>query len=528
MKKGLLSTIFLLSMFLVLGKLSAEGLNAPWEGRDISDPSCVMWHALDSYCPPEEKSLVVIITVFNAKKWYKVVLDSVFAQKYKNYRVIIVFDKPTDGCEELMIRYVKRKKQEHRVTFIRNTEWKSQLANHYTAGHMCDDHEIMINLDCDDCFAHEYVLTLINKVYNAYPHIYCTYGGSEYWPKDFATNCNTPIPAQVIEEGNFRYAHHADLFRWAWWHPRTFYAWVFKQVKLQDLLHESSFKPLGPSPDSAFMYPIFEMLSTKNAAECHFMHIPDILYIWNMKNPLSQWCSSGGKQFIINRLIASWEPYEQLKNPAIGRMGQFKDNKADLVIWSEDPNQLEILLNSLIMHVMNSGHMYVFYPVNAAELTSKYGVLQETFPQVHFVQLTNENGKQTFEQALNNLSQQHVLLLTDTVEIQKSIDCTYCIQELERTFAHGFYLGLSQQEISSDDIPEYAPVTDTLGAWQFKFAQNRGARAYDCNLVLYRKAEMLSWLADQSYNTLTELKNCWLGFNEQPDRIGRKVGLFLR
>ncbi len=71
-----------------------------------------------------EKPIVVVIPSYKNERWYKQNLDSVFNQRYSNYRVIYV-----DDCSPLtngvslassVESYAKQKNQQHRVTVFRN------------------------------------------------------------------------------------------------------------------------------------------------------------------------------------------------------------------------------------------------------------------------------------------------------------------------------------------------------------------------------------------------------------------------
>ncbi len=81
-----------------------------------------------------ERPIVITITSYNNKDWYERNLDSVFSQQYTNYRIIYADDASQDETADLVVNYVHNRGQGHRVTLIRNKEWASQLANHYTGG----------------------------------------------------------------------------------------------------------------------------------------------------------------------------------------------------------------------------------------------------------------------------------------------------------------------------------------------------------------------------------------------------------
>lgn len=494
--------------------------NLKWESREIIESENPVWTLLKDFKPKTEKKFAVIITAFNVKDWYKINLDSVFGQEYKNYRVIYIDDKSTDDTPNLVEKYIKDCGQEKKVTLIKNQVWKSQMANHYTAAHLCDDDEIMINLDCDDWFAHKDVLTLYNKIFTAYPDVWVTYGGTEYWPKEFGF-ANRPVPERHTIYNTFREGQYDDKFTWAWWHPRVFYAWVFKQVKLQDLIHQSSFKPMAPSPDSAFMYPILEL------SGFHTKYIPDVTYIWNMRNPLSQWCSSGTKQLEINRLSASWEKYEKLKQSQEGCQNKFMYSNADLIIFSnKNARKLSRYLKSVISNVKNIKKIHVLYESDD-DSAPLYNLMKKTFEDINFINCNDRQAeiKNIITKLLKNDVKDHVILAADSVEIQDEFNTSDCIKDLERTYAHGYFLTIHHTDLNNN-IETHAPLSDNLSAWQFKFGKKKGRKAYSLNSVLYRKADILSALGNLEYNDLDSFKRSWYSLNNNEQLVGRKVGLF--
>lgn len=218
-----------------------------------------------------ERHIVVIIPSYNNKEWYTKNLDSVFCQKYHNYHVIYIDDNSPDGTGDLVESYIIEKEQTNKVILIKNTERKLALANLYYAIHSCEDTDIIITLDGDDWLAHENVLGVINNVY-ANPDIWVTYGQFKEYPTGKGGFC-CAYPQRVIRQCGFR--KHLPTPS----HLRSFYAGLFKQIKLEDLLYEGQFYPM--TWDLAMMIPMLEM------APKHFKFISDILYIYNNANPIN-------------------------------------------------------------------------------------------------------------------------------------------------------------------------------------------------------------------------------------------------
>src|SRR3990167_2739989 len=174
--------------------------------------------------PDQEKPIVVVIPSYNNEAYYKKNLRSVFEQQYSNYRVIYIDDNSKDKTYELVKKYIADKHQTERVQLIHNDPNRGAMANLYHTIHSCKDHEIVVTLDGDDWFAHEHVLARINQEY-AGSDVWMTYGQFMFYPAYINGFC------QKILDYMLDTPHLLRKYKWVASHPRTFYAWLFKQVK---------------------------------------------------------------------------------------------------------------------------------------------------------------------------------------------------------------------------------------------------------------------------------------------------------
>jgi glycosyltransferase involved in cell wall biosynthesis len=246
----------------------------------------------------EQKPMVVVIPSYNNKNWYQRNLDSVFLQKYENYRVIFVDDSSPD-CTGLFVKsYIKQLGQEGRVTLVQNEKRNGALANIYKAVHLCAPEEIIVTLDGDDWFFDDQVLAKLNEVYSDLD-VWMTYGQFVHYP------CGSPgwaseLPAHVIDSNGFR------NYNWVTTHLRTFYAGLFHKIKKDDLLLEGAFFPMAW--DLAFMFPMLEM------AGFHSRFIPDVLYVYNIATPFNDIKVDPTYQQNLGWLIRTREKYAPLSS----------------------------------------------------------------------------------------------------------------------------------------------------------------------------------------------------------------------
>jgi len=227
-----------------------------------------------------ELPFVIVIASYNNKDWYELNLDSVFMQNYENYRIIYIDDMSPDQTGDLVEKYIENHPLKEKITLIKNKERKLKMENVYLAIHSCDDDEIVMILDGDDWLAHENVLSRINHEYLS-ADIWITYGSYEdiyEGETPSIRRCANISPAVKNKKDPIKkiIRNSADYIPG---HPKTFYAWLFKKIKAEDLYYDGVFA--ASASDAVMAHPLHEMARGR----CAF--IPEILYIHNSINPLN-------------------------------------------------------------------------------------------------------------------------------------------------------------------------------------------------------------------------------------------------
>ena len=92
-----------------------------------------------------------------------------------------------------------------------------------------------------------------------------------------------PFSEDVIRNNTFRKVEQLPMS-----HLRTFYAWLFKSIKLEDVLYQGDFYPM--TCDKVILACCIEM-----AARHHYC-VPEVLYVYNNTNQLSDHHVNGGLQ----------------------------------------------------------------------------------------------------------------------------------------------------------------------------------------------------------------------------------------
>lgn len=397
------------------------------------------------------KRFAIVITSYNNADWYKANLDSVFDQKYTNYRVIYVDDASDDGTAELVEKYIAERGQQHRCTLIKNKNRVRALANIYNAVHMCDDDEIVFNFDGDDWLAHNQVFAMINELYQD-PQVWITYGQFKNWPTEQMGYCK-PLPDEVVQK---------QLYRQKWWAPgqlRTFYAWLFKKIHLKDLLFEGPYfqgQFFPANADLAIYYPMMEMAGHR------YKFISEVIYIRNVQTPLNDFKANKDVQVLGSALIRAKKKYPLLPLDYV-HISQKLSKQADIVIISDNgPEALKKVIASIENLVLNCRQIHVICKDELPALNN-YG---------HAVSVHLQNSLDALPARLS----EYVLLLHDSMVVGKFINLAECIEDLERTYAHCFYLAHDKHNPVSPitGMPQPVPVLNQLThdvcAWAFHYA----------------------------------------------------------
>ncbi len=249
-----------------------------------------------------EKPLVIVIPSYNNKRWYKQNLDSALNQNYTNFRVIYIDDASNDGTGKLVQKYLETNRKKDKVTLIQNKQNERALYNLYHAIHSCRDDEIILTLDGDDTLAHNNVLSVINSSYQN-PDIWLTYGQYREMPRGRIGHCRK-FPEEIVKNNAFRKYDYISS------QLRTFYAWLFKKIKKEDLQYKRKFFPT--TYDVAIMYPMLEMAGERHRC------IREVLYNYNYLNPLNDFRVNKQSQHEMGKIIAQSSSYNRLSGPPDG------------------------------------------------------------------------------------------------------------------------------------------------------------------------------------------------------------------
>jgi glycosyltransferase involved in cell wall biosynthesis len=221
------------------------------------------------------KEFEIVIPSYNNVLWVEKNLNSVCFQSYprEKYHITYINDASTDGTGVAVAEYIKKHKLESLVTLINNSVRKGQLENRYRTFHSIDDQKIIAECDGDDFWVNDYVLKELNSIYQN-PDVWMLYTSKhEIFPAHTIIQIH-PFTHEEVAKNSFRNFWYRPT-----WQLRSYYAWLFKQVKLKDLLYEGLFYPVLTDP--AYMIPMLEL------AGKHNKNVNKVLYVVNRTNPIN-------------------------------------------------------------------------------------------------------------------------------------------------------------------------------------------------------------------------------------------------
>lgn len=252
---------------------------------------------------------VVLVTSFNNENYVERNLDRIMNQKSTMpFQIIYVDDQSTDNTGALVDAYKEyHELSDDKLLVIHNQRrLGSGVGNIYNVVHnYIEDYQVVVCVDGDDFLAHSKVLLRLEKEYQD-PNVWMTYGSLVAIPEGIRYSNCIGYTEEVIKNRSFRYDYNVPT------HVKTFRAKLFKQIKREDLLDPDTGNFYTKAWDSAMLLPMFEMCAPYSG-ENHSRYIPDILYIYNNDNPLSDHRDdSRDEQLRLDRLIRQKPPYEPL------------------------------------------------------------------------------------------------------------------------------------------------------------------------------------------------------------------------
>ena len=195
------------------------------------------------------------------------------------------------------------------------------------------------------------------------------------------------------------------------------------------------------------------------------------------------------------------QSYNCLAHDIANQNSTASTKKVDFVILSCDrPIQLFALLESMYKFMYNMGEIHVIYRTSEDKFDEAYFVVQQYFPEVVFLQEQRTGDRRDLEQyimqSMFESKNDFVSIAVDDIIITKFIDIGICIDALEKTKAHGFYLRLGQNITrcfstkSDTPIPPMIEVSNKIFSWRLIDGDGDWCWGHTLDMCLYKKSDI--------------------------------------
>ena len=242
----------------------------------------------------------IVVPSFNCEQWIEKCLFSIKNQVHDKFQCVVYDDASTDSTGERIEDFLKKHGDE-RFSVIHNESNRKALHNivegFQKLSSKDDPNSVLSVVDGDDYLFCEYSLSLVGRVYEQQSPL-LTYGSFVMWPTgepSFPRN----FPPEVIQNNSYR--NHPFISS----HLRTFKSRLWNSINDEDLRDvDGSYFRVGW--DVAFMIPMLEMSAGR------FTYIPNILYVYNRWNPISDDVINSSEQERVDRLIRTKMVYSPI------------------------------------------------------------------------------------------------------------------------------------------------------------------------------------------------------------------------
>lgn len=231
-------------------------------------------------------------------------IDSVLEQQYAHYRIIYVVDEQCESLLKQITHYKKSLLHQEKLTILPYDPSQGILSGLSTAISSCNDQEIIVLMNSCDWFAESSALSTICSAY-LNNDVWFTYGSCKPDPKDVTIGIRTTaVPQEIHEKHYFR-----EIFPFM--PPVTFYAWLFKQIREEDLIDPKTKVFYEHAIECYVVWPIIEM------AARHYEYIQRNIYVVNNNDPLKKLEEDYYLRMACNAQMDKQLPlYQALEKPA--------------------------------------------------------------------------------------------------------------------------------------------------------------------------------------------------------------------
>lgn len=244
-------------------------------GRRFSNPE--EWTAVKM----TEHKIVVVTPFYNAEKYIEKCIESVAAQDYDNWEMILIDDASTDNSYDVVMSYIAKQPVhiKNRIEVRRNTENRGAVRNQVEVIRELDNLDYVMLLDGDDALVND------PHIFDKYNYMY--YEGMEFcYGSCWSMADNIPLIAQPYPPEVKRNKSYRN-YKFNWTMPYT-HLRVFIKSLIDDI-PDSAFQDengewLRAGGDNATFYNLIEKADPDGVRVN-----PEVVYLYNDTNPINDY-----------------------------------------------------------------------------------------------------------------------------------------------------------------------------------------------------------------------------------------------
>ncbi len=244
-----------------------------------------------------KNKFIVVVPLYNAKKWIAKSLKSLMLQTYDNFECAVIDDCSTDESYEIAKKITKH---DTRFVVTKNDINVGPLANAYNGAMNISSspEDIVVVLDGDDFLFSKDTLSILNRYYSD-KSCWMTYGSYINLSDKKKGKFSQQIPPHIIEGNLYRES------QWLSSHLRSYKMFLLQKISTEDIKDSDGnfFRAAG---DLAIMFPLLEM------SGYHAKYVKEILYIWNDLNELNEHKTKRKSQLELEKTIREAKRYDKI------------------------------------------------------------------------------------------------------------------------------------------------------------------------------------------------------------------------
>lgn len=406
----------------------------------------------------EDKQIVSIALVNQYDASLERLLDSISTQAYPHTHLILIDNGSQDQSGDKARKYIEEYAKKKSVEWISFEKKRPDLEVFFEVIHTLSPEDVVVCFNGTSWLAHEHVFDHLNAAY-ANPNVWMTYSRSMGYP-DFEISEEGAFSDDYLIEKKFR----EDKY---WNVPglKSFYAGLFQEIKLQDLLFEGHF--IKDQVEKALFTPMFEM-GPKNS-----LFLNEVSYVVNHSNKEYPHKAHLKRVKALDTYLCSLPSYQTLSqfNKVPLKLSSHRYS-ADVVVFSEDsPLQLYACLESIYLKLSDVKTIYVLYQGSSSEFDRAYLNLKSEFPKASFLNVCDYPGHD-FGSFLTSVFKNqregspYVLLADDHIIFEEKVDLHRCVQEMKRIHSDHFFFSLEGMIDDHSPAPNALFMKEGLYAWQ--------------------------------------------------------------